>query len=43
VNEKARSLMAPVLGAAKTRGLIERVGELESLANVRDLRALLTL
>ena len=35
--------MTPVLGADKARALIERIGALESLANVRDLRALLTL
>ncbi len=43
VNEKARSLMTPVLGAEKTRTLIERIGALESLADVRELRPLLTL
>jgi hypothetical protein len=43
VNEKARSLMTPVLGEVKTRALIERIGTLESLADARELRPLLTL
>ena len=42
VSEKARILMAPVLGAAKTERLIRRVIELETLADARDLRALIT-
>ena len=42
VNEKARSLMTPVLGEMKTRALIERIGALESLADVRELRSFLT-
>jgi len=42
VNDKARILMAPVLGAAKTDALIERVDALERLGDVRELRPLLT-
>lgn len=41
VNAKARSLMAPVLGAAKTDAVIGRVNALEKLGNVRELCALL--
>jgi 2-methylcitrate dehydratase PrpD len=41
VNEKARSLMAPVLGAKRTEEVIRRVNALEQLANVRELRPLL--
>jgi 2-methylcitrate dehydratase PrpD len=42
VNAKARELMSPVLGTRRTEALIERVGALERLANVRELRPLLT-
>jgi 2-methylcitrate dehydratase PrpD len=38
---KARSLMAPVLGAANTEALIERVNTLEELKRVRELMVLL--
>jgi len=38
---KCRDLMAPVLGAATTAKLIERVLDLESLKGVRELRPLL--
>jgi len=41
VNEKARGLIAPVLGARRTEALIRRVGQLEAVANVMELRALL--
>jgi 2-methylcitrate dehydratase PrpD len=41
VNEKARSLMTPVLGAERTEGLIRRVNTLEKLNEVRELRPLL--
>ena len=41
VNAKAESLMSPVLGAQRTRALIERVGGLEGLNDVRELRPLL--
>jgi 2-methylcitrate dehydratase PrpD len=41
VNEKARSLMAPVLGAERTEELIRRVNALEQLKEVRELRPLL--
>lgn len=37
VNAKARSLMAPVLGAAKTEAVIQRVNRLEQLASMREL------
>jgi len=42
VSAKARGLIAPVLGAAKTARLIERVLSLENVADARDLRPLLT-
>ena len=38
---KARSLMGPVLGAATTTKLIERLLEIESMKNIRELRPLL--
>jgi 2-methylcitrate dehydratase PrpD len=41
VNEKARSLMAPVLGAERTEAVIRRINALEKLDNVRELRPLL--
>lgn len=41
VNEKARQLMEPVLGAARTGKLVQRVNALETLKNVRELRPLL--
>src|SRR6266481_3534385 len=42
VNEKARSLMRPVLGAERTDEVIRRVNALERLDDVRQLRPLLT-
>jgi 2-methylcitrate dehydratase PrpD len=42
VNAKARDLMAPVLGADRTDRLIARVGALEAVADMRELRPLLT-
>jgi 2-methylcitrate dehydratase PrpD len=42
VSAKARALIAPVLGARRTETLVERVGSLEALADVRELRPLLT-
>ena len=42
VNGKARGLMEPVLGAAKTDALIRRVNALDDVADVRELRTLLT-
>jgi 2-methylcitrate dehydratase PrpD len=41
VNEKARSLMTPVLGVQRTEELIQRVNALEKLNDVRELRPLL--
>jgi len=41
VNEKARSLMAPVLGAERTEEVIRRINALEKLDDVRELRPLL--
>jgi 2-methylcitrate dehydratase PrpD len=41
VNEKARLLMAPVLGAERTEGVIQRVNALEELDDVRELRPFL--
>jgi 2-methylcitrate dehydratase PrpD len=43
VNAKARGLMTPILGAARTERLIERINALEEVADVRELRQLLTL
>ena len=42
VNAKARSLMAPVLGAERTEELIRRVNALEEVRDVRDLRPYLS-
>ena len=42
VNAKARSLMAPVLGAEKTEAIIQRVNDLEKLKDVRELRPFLS-
>lgn len=43
MNAKARDLMKPVLGAAKTEAVLEQVNNLEKVANVRDLgRSLVT-
>ncbi len=42
VNAKARSLIAPVLGATRTERVIERVNGLARLSNVRELVGLLT-
>jgi len=41
VNAKARLLMAPVLGAAKTDEVIRRVNALEELSDLRALRPFL--
>jgi len=41
VNAKARLLMAPVLGAAKSEEIIRRVNALEALSDVRELRPFL--
>jgi 2-methylcitrate dehydratase PrpD len=41
VNEKARSLMAPVLGAERCEEVIRHINELEKLDDVRKLRPLL--
>jgi hypothetical protein len=38
VNEKAQSLMTPVLGAERTREVIRRINALEELNEVRELR-----
>src|SRR5712691_3758851 len=43
VNEKARSLMTPVLGAERTAAIIQRVNALEELNDVRNLLSFLTL
>jgi 2-methylcitrate dehydratase PrpD len=43
VNGKARGLIEPVLGVAKTDALIRRVNALEDVADARELRALLAL
>ena len=41
VNEKARSLMTPVLGTERTEEVIRRINALEELNEVRELRPLL--
>lgn len=41
VAAKARELMAPILGDAKTAAVIDRVNALEDLDDVRELRPLL--
>jgi len=41
-NEKARELIAPVLGAEKTERLIAQINNLENLRDIRDLRPLIT-
>jgi 2-methylcitrate dehydratase PrpD len=41
VTAKARELMTPVLGAAPTAKLVERIFDLENVKNLRDLRPLL--
>jgi hypothetical protein len=41
VNAKAQSLIAPVLGARRAAAIIERVNRVDTLANVRELAALL--
>jgi 2-methylcitrate dehydratase PrpD len=38
---KARDLMAPVLGAAATTSLIEKIFSLENVKNIREIRPLL--
>jgi hypothetical protein len=43
VNQKARELIAPVLGTERTEAIIERVNALEQLDNVRSLLPFLTL
>ena len=43
VNAKARSLMTPVLGAARTEEVLERVKALEDVDDVRALRPFLTI
>jgi hypothetical protein len=42
VNAKVRGLMTPVLGAQRTESLIRRVNTLEEVANIRELRPLMT-
>ena len=42
VNAKVRLLIEPVLGAAKTEVIIDRVNNLEQVADVRELMPLLT-
>jgi len=41
VNRKARSLIAPVLGAERTEALIRRVNDLEAVKSVREFVRLL--
>ncbi len=42
VSAKARDLIAPVLGAEKTERLIARINALETVGDMRELRALFT-
>ncbi len=42
VDGKARELMAPILGRERTERLIRRIWSLEQVANMRELRSLLT-
>ncbi|MBN3808952.1 MmgE/PrpD family protein [Paraburkholderia sp. Ac-20347] len=42
VNDKARDLMAPVLGKDKTQQLIAQINRLETVHDIRALRALFT-
>jgi 2-methylcitrate dehydratase PrpD len=42
VNEKARQLIAPVLGADKTQRLIAQINNLETLRDIRELRPLMS-
>jgi 2-methylcitrate dehydratase PrpD len=42
VNTKVRGLMSPVLGATRTEALIRRINTLEQVADVRELRPLMT-
>jgi 2-methylcitrate dehydratase PrpD len=41
VNEKARSLMTPVIGPERTSALIQRVSAIERLADMRELRSII--
>jgi 2-methylcitrate dehydratase PrpD len=41
VEEKARGLMAPILGSARTETMIQTIADIENLADARDLRPLL--
>jgi 2-methylcitrate dehydratase PrpD len=43
VSAKARDLMAPVLGAAKTEKLIEQINRLETVEDINRLRPLMTI
>jgi len=42
VERKSEDLLAPVLGEARSRELMDRIGNLENIANVRELRPLLS-
>lgn len=43
VNAKVRDLLEPVFGASRTEAVIERLNDLEAVANVRELLPFLTL
>ncbi len=43
VAAKVRELMAPIIGEARTDGLIDAINALEDLGDVRELRAFLTI
>jgi 2-methylcitrate dehydratase PrpD len=42
VEAKARSLIEPVLGSARTTSVLQAVAALDEVSDVRDLRPLLT-
>jgi hypothetical protein len=43
VNAKVRDLLEPVFGPSRTEAVIERLNDLETVANVRELLPFLTL
>jgi 2-methylcitrate dehydratase PrpD len=43
VNAKARDLLEPVLGRSRTQAVIERINDLENVANVQEILQFLTL
>ena len=41
IDDKARDLIEPITGAARTERLVASIGQLEKLRSVRELRPLL--